>query len=161
MRPKKIIMFLWLFFSLSGFVPATSEVFIRDFTANDIAKELICTCGCGKMLNVCEMESAKQMKELIGEKIARGETKDQIIEYFVVLYGEKVLAAPTKKGFNLTAWIIPFVVIAVGAGIIYLVLAKWVLQGKIRQKYMRKTHPPEIGDKYSEKLKKELEEFEF
>lgn len=161
MRPKKIIILLLLFFFLSGFIPATSQVFMRDFTANDIARELICTCGCGKMLNVCEMESAKQMKELIGEKMAQGETKDQIIAYFVAQYGEKVLAAPTKKGFNLIAWITPLVAIAIGAGIIYLVIAKWVLQGKIRQKLVRKTHPPEIEDKYSQKLKKELEEFDF
>ncbi|TET46087.1 hypothetical protein E3J59_03375, partial [Candidatus Aerophobetes bacterium] len=88
-------------------------------------------------------------------------TKDQIIGYFVAQYGEKILAAPPKKGFNLTAWITPFVVIALGAGIVYLVITKWVFRGKIRQKRIRKTHPQEIEDKYRKKLKKELEEFEF
>ncbi|MFQ5834495.1 MAG: cytochrome c-type biogenesis protein CcmH [bacterium] len=159
MRSKKIITLFWLSFLLSGFVLAAPSLAL---TVDDVAGDLICTCGCGKMLDVCDMEGCAQpMKELIGEKIAQGETKDQIIGYFVVQYGEKVLAAPTKKGFNLTAWIIPFVAIFIGAGIIYLIVTKWVLQGKIRQQDMRKTHPPPIEDKYSEKLKKELEEFEF
>lgn len=158
MRYKKTIILLLLSFPLSGFVLAISA---SALTVDDVARDLICTCGCGKMLDVCEMESAKQMKELIGEKIAQGETKDQIIGYFVAQYGEKILAAPPKKGFNLTAWITPFVVIALGAGIVYLIITKWVFRGKIRQKRIRKTHPQEIEDKYRKKLKKELEEFEF
>jgi cytochrome c-type biogenesis protein CcmH len=159
MRSKKIMTLALLFFFLSGFVLATLALAL---TVDDVARDLICTCGCGKMLDVCEMEECAQpMKELIGEKIAQGETKDQIIGYFVAQYGEKVLATLPKKGFNLTAWITPFVVIVIGAGIIYLVITKWVLRGKIRQQWMRKTHLLEKEDKYSEKLKKELEEFEF
>ncbi|MFQ6067895.1 MAG: cytochrome c-type biogenesis protein CcmH [bacterium] len=159
MRSKKIIILLLLSFLLCGFILAASTLAL---TVDDVARDLICVCGCGKTLGVCEMEECAQpMKELIAEKIAQGETKDQIIGYFVVQYGEKVLAAPTKKGFNLTAWITPFVAIGIGAGIVYLVLTKWVFRGKIRQQGTRKTHPPEMEDKYSEKLKKELEEFDF
>ena len=130
-------------------------------TVDNVARDLICPCGCGKMLDVCEMESAKEMKGLIGEKIAEGETKDQIIGYFVSQYGEKVLAAPTKKGFNLTAWIAPFLVIGIGAGVIYLITVKWVIQGKTREEETKKTRQEEVEDKYAAKLKKELEKFEF
>ena len=151
-------MLLLLSFLLSGFVLVTAAIAL---TVDDIAKDLICTCGCGKMLNVCEMESAKQMKASIKEMIDQGQGRDQIIKYFVDRYGEKVLAAPPKRGFNLTAWIIPFVVIVIGAGIVYLVITRGVFRGKIRQKRMRKNPPPEIEGKYSEKLKKELEKFEF
>jgi cytochrome c-type biogenesis protein CcmH len=158
MRSKKIIILLLLSFLLSGLVLVAPALAL---SVNDIARDLICTCGCGKVLDVCEMESARQMRALIKEMIDQGQDRDQIVTYFVDQYGEKVLATPPKKGFNLTAWIIPFVVIAIGAGIIYLVITKWVLRGKIRPKYMRKTDLPEIEDKYSEKLKKELEEFEF
>ena len=158
MRYKKTIILLLLSFLLSGFVLAISA---SALTVNDVARNLICTCGCGKMLDVCEMESAKQMKELIGEKIAQGETKDQIIGYFVSQYGETVLAAPTKKGFNLTAWVAPFLVIGIGAGVIYLITVKWVIQGKTREEETKKTRQEEVEDKYAAKLKKELEKFEF
>ncbi len=130
-------------------------------TVDNVARELICPCGCGKILDVCEMESAKEMKGLIGEKIAQGETKDQIIGYFVAQYGEKILAAPTKKGFNLTAWVAPFLVIGIGAGIIYLITVKWVIRGKTREEETKKNHQEEVEDKYAAKLKKELEKFEF
>lgn len=158
MRSKKVTIILWLSFLLSAFVPVAS---VLALSVNDVARDLICTCGCGKVLDVCEMESARQMRAQIKEMIDQGQDRDQIINYFVGQYGEKVLATPPKKGFNLTAWITPFVVIAIGAGIVYLLTTKWVLWRKIPQKRIRKIHPPEIEDRYSEKLKKELEEFEF
>ncbi len=98
---------------------------------------------------------------MIGQKIDQGETKDQIIEYFVAQYGEGILAAPTKKGFNLTAWMAPFVVMALAAGIIYVVTVKWVLRGRIREEEIKKTHQEEAERKYADKLKKELDKFEF
>ena len=121
---------------LSLFVFANS---VSALTVDDVAGELICPCGCGKMLDVCEMESARQMRVLIEEMIDEGQDKDQIINYFVNQYGEKVLAAPGKKGFNLTAWVAPFIVIGLGAGIIWLAIAKWALRGKIEEPKRKNT----------------------
>ncbi len=158
MRPKKIITVLFLSFFWSGFFLATPTLAL---SVDEVAKDLICTCGCGKMLNVCEMESAKQMKVLIGEMIDQGQDRNQILSYFVEQYGESVLAAPTKRGFNLTAWVIPFVAMGIAVGVIYFVMAKWVLKGKTRKRRGKKTHPGPEEDKYTRKLKKELKEFDF
>lgn len=158
MKSKKVTIILLLSFLLSAFVPVVS---VLALSVDEVAKDLICTCGCGKMLGECDCEVAGQMRAQIKEMIDQGQDRNQIISYFVQQYGEKVLATPPKKGFNLTAWITPFVVIAIGAGIVYLLTTKWVLWRKIPQKRIRKTHPPEIEDRYSEKLKKELDEFEF
>ncbi len=147
-----------LFFCLSLFVLANAGLAL---TVDDVAGELICPCGCGKMLDVCDMESARQMRVLIGEMVDEGQDKDQIISYFVDQYGEKVLAAPSKKGFGLAAWIAPFLVIGLGAGIIYLVLTKWVLRGKIEEGESKKTDQDQPDEKYADKLKKELDEFKF
>ncbi len=158
MRPKKIITVLFLSFFWSGFFLATPTLAL---SVDEVAKDLICTCGCGKMLNACEMESAKQMKVLIGEMIDQGQDRNQILSYFVEQYGESVLAAPTKRGFNLTAWVIPFVAMGIAVGVIYFVMAKWVLKGKTRKRRGKKTHPGPEEDKYTRKLKKELKEFDF
>lgn len=158
MRYKRIVTFLLLFFFLSLFVFAN---LVSALTVDDVASELICPCGCGKMLNVCEMESARQMRVLIEEMIDEGQDKDQIINYFVNQYGEKVLAAPSKKGFNLTAWVAPFIVIGLGAGIIWLAIAKWAVRGKIEEPKRKNTGQGQPEKKYTDKLKKELEKFKF
>ena len=47
------------------------------------------------------------------------------MQSFVAEYGEVVLAAPTKKGFNLTAWVLPFVMLVVGGGVVRAVIRRW------------------------------------
>ena len=149
-------MLLFSFLSLFVFANPVSAI-----TVDDVAGELICPCGCGKMLDVCEMESAREMRVLIGEMIDEGQDKDQIISYFVNQYGERVLAAPSKRGFGLTAWVVPFIVIGLGVGIIYLVIIKWVLRGKIEEEESKKPDQDQPDKKHTDKLKKELEEFRF
>ncbi len=158
MRPKKTITILLLSFFWSGFLMITPALAL---TADDITQDLICTCGCGEMLGECDCEVAAQMIAPIKGMIDQGQDKNQIISYFVERYGEEVLAAPTKEGFNLTAWVIPFVVMGIAIGVVYFVLAKWVLKGKTRKKRGKKIHPGPKEDKYTKKLKKELKEFDF
>tara|TARA_B100000315_G_C14478111_1_gene541586 strand:+ start:781 stop:990 length:210 start_codon:yes stop_codon:yes gene_type:complete len=49
-----------------------------------------------------------------------------IIHPYLERYGEKALSAPTKKGFNLTAWVTPFFAIIVGSAGIRSVVSRWV-----------------------------------
>ncbi len=97
-------------------------------TLEEVANELVCQCGCELVLNSCNHSDcgvAIPMRETIKQKIDRGETLEQIISYYVSQYGEVVLSSPTKKGFNLTVWILPFVALAAGAGIITAVIIIW------------------------------------
>ncbi len=64
--------------------------------ASDISKELLCPCGCAEVLSVCECSTAEEMNALIEQRLSQGQSKEQIIQYFVVQYGKQVLAAPTN-----------------------------------------------------------------
>jgi cytochrome c-type biogenesis protein CcmH len=50
----------------------------------------------------------------LGKQIDQGKSDDAIIAYFIEKYGNTVLAAPPASGFNLTAWLMPFVALAIG-----------------------------------------------
>jgi cytochrome c-type biogenesis protein CcmH len=52
------------------------------------------------------------MEQQISKFIAQGKTKDEILEFYVGLYGERILAVPVATGFNIMAWAAP-----IGAGI--------------------------------------------
>ncbi len=158
MRLRKIIIILLLFFFWSGFLVIPPALAL---TVDEVTKELICTCGCGKILGECDCDVAARMITPIRGMIDQGQDRNQILSYFVEQYGESVLAAPTKSGFNLTAWVIPFVVMGIAVVVVYFVMAKWVLKGKARKKRGKKTHPGPKEDKYTKKLKKELKEFDF
>jgi cytochrome c-type biogenesis protein CcmH len=55
------------------------------------------------------------MKAIIRERIAAGASAAQIKAELVDQFGPAVLAEPPKRGFDLLAWLLPLVGIAVGA----------------------------------------------
>ena len=136
-----------------------SPVRAASATVGDISKELICQCGCSMVLSNCthvECASREAMIALIEQNLAQGRTEEQIIQSFVAQYGEQVLASPPKRGFNLTAWVLPFVAILGGGGVVYIALRNWVRRG---QRSQTDTMAEEGDEEYQRRLKKELEEF--
>jgi cytochrome c-type biogenesis protein CcmH len=60
------------------------------------------------------------------EMMKKGMDKDEIREYYVEMLGEEILTAPEKKGFSLTAWVLPFAAMGgAGTGVFFL-LRRWV-----------------------------------
>ena len=93
-----------------------------------IEEGLTCQCGCGLTVHSCnhlQCGSAIPLKQEVAQQIASGATEDQIMQYFARKYGEKILSAPGTSGFNLAAWIVPYVGIALGGVLIGLVVARW------------------------------------
>lgn len=98
-------------------------------TVQEIKKSLICLCDCNMTVEACEgamaCQSADKLTAEARQLIDQGLTKKAILASFVGRYGEHILSAPTKKGFNLTAWITPFAAILLtGYGIVQIV-RKW------------------------------------
>jgi len=126
-----------------------------------IASQFICLCGCGKILNVCEMDTAAQMKSIIAAKLDEGWGKKKIVAYMTDTYGEKVLAAPTKRGFNLTAWVTPFVVLFAGVALIWFVIGAWVrVRARSRVEELGLAADRELESRYGAMLDRELGELE-
>lgn len=93
----------------------------------EIQPQLRCVkCDCTMVLSTCDCEGAQAERKEIEQLIDQGYSKDRIFAELVKRYGEYVLMAPPKRGFNLTAWITPFAAIFSGGGVIYVVLRRWV-----------------------------------
>ena len=76
----------------------------------DLENALMCKCDdkCGKVLINCTCSTAAKTRKKFATMLESGLTVEQIIQQQVAEYGETVLSAPTKTGFNLTAWVMPF-----------------------------------------------------
>lgn len=133
-------------------------------TVGEITQELACTCGCNMLVSACEgaMEcsAADRIRAQVMEKLNQGQSKAEIIGYFVNRYGEKILSAPTKKGFNLTAWILPFFVLASAGGILYFTLKRWhSMSGKLEEG-RTSSGKEDWEEKYLERFEQELKDFD-
>jgi len=94
----------------------------RHPTQHELESELICPT-CHTTLDQSNAPVAQQMKALIGQRIAAGDTKSQIEARLVAEYGRSVLAKPDTKGFDLLAWVLP--IAGVVAGGIAVGIAAW------------------------------------
>ncbi|ETX01746.1 MAG: hypothetical protein ETSY1_06265 [Candidatus Entotheonella factor] len=91
----------------------------------DVANELMSPACPGRTLINCTSGQSDQLRELIRQKVAQGESKSAIMQYFVDMHGEEILAAPPKKGFALAAWLLPLFVVLNGAGLIMVLTFRW------------------------------------
>lgn len=102
---------------------------VRQKKVDSIADKLMCQCGCGLTVFNCghamSCTIAPQMEEQIGRMLDEGKSTDDILDYFVGIYGEKVLAAPKKSGFGLSAWVTPFAGMGAGVVLLGILLYSW------------------------------------
>src|SRR5687768_146548 len=81
----------------------------------DIEDEVMCPV-CGTTLELANGPQADRQRALIRRLDAEGSSKSEIKDELVAEYGEDVLAEPDTSGFDLTAWALPAVGLAVALG---------------------------------------------
>ena len=86
----------------------------------ELEGEVMCPV-CETTLDQSSSPAAQQIKRVIRNRIAAGDTKTQIKDRLVSEYGNTILAAPPHKGFGLVAWWLPVIgilaaAVAVGVG---------------------------------------------
>lgn len=161
-----LIVALWLF-SVSALyaqettpTPAAPPNVTAD-QVNEIARELWCPLCSGVRLDACELKACEQMKEMIAIKLGEGEDLDSIRTYFVAQYGPQVLGEPPWEGFNWLAWVLPFVVLAVGGYFLWNTMRRMVRPAPVAATANRapaKT-AAEPEDEYERKLAEELKRY--
>jgi cytochrome c-type biogenesis protein CcmH len=95
----------------------------------DLNHKLMCTCGCAEILGECNHVGCPNSTEelaLLRTGVDSNQPDKQIFDSFVNQYGATVLAAPTKQGFDLVAWIAPFAVLAAALLGTVLLIRHWV-----------------------------------
>ncbi len=133
-----------------------------SITSSEIEAELMCTCGCTMVLNTCKCGTSDQMRNSINSMIAKGMTKDEIIEWHVAEFSETVLAAPTRRGFNLIAYVGPWVGLLFGAGLAVVFVRRWTssdeFEDEFDEDYLNEEHA--LSDEIQKKIDSELEQIE-
>ncbi len=95
-----------------GFVVGSPREEDRVARLGAIIKCPVCQ---GEAIGDSPSETAEAMMDVVAEKVAAGETDDQIITYFQTRFGEGILLDPPVGGKTLLVWVLP--VVAVGGGV--------------------------------------------
>jgi len=119
------VAFAFLLFEGILFAATVDEQTI-DIRTREIAKTLRCT--------VCQTESiwesgadlARQMREVIRERVAQGQSDEEIRAYFLSRYGDYILLEPRRRGVNWLIWAGPFLLLLLGGMGLLKTLRRWV-----------------------------------
>lgn len=94
-----------------------------------IERRLKCTCGCNLDIFTCRTTdfTCTYSPALHREVMAlheEGKSPDEIVNAFVLKYGEEVLMAPPAEGFNLAGYLVPGFAMLLGATVLAWVLVR-------------------------------------
>ncbi|QPJ66554.1 MAG: hypothetical protein G3M78_14550 [Candidatus Nitrohelix vancouverensis] len=130
----------------------------------DLENALMCECDdkCGKVLGNCTCDTSDKIRADYTKRLESGLTVEQIIQQEVDKYGETILSAPTKSGFNITAWLTPFVALVAGGVGVRKVIQLWTgkKQKSDQPEGAGTAEPTADSAKYSRRLQDELDKLE-
>lgn len=94
-----------------------------------VLRGLMCQCGCNMSVLACEgtmtCEVGGSMRADAQRLLESGMGPGDVLDQFATDYGEQVLTAPTKSGFNLTAWVLPFAALGIAGMVVAFALRSW------------------------------------
>ena len=96
-----------------------------DARSADIAARLRCPVCSGQSVLESNAPISQEMHQLIRERLARGETEEEIIAYFRSSYGDWIVLQPRPTGWNLLVYVLPVVVLVAGGAWLFVVLRRW------------------------------------
>jgi cytochrome c-type biogenesis protein CcmH len=121
----------------------------QEALAQRIDGMLIAPCCFANTVAEHRSPISDEIRDHIRVAVASGAAENEILNAFVGKYGERILAAPKPQGFNLLAYVLPAVVLAVG-----LLLIAFTLHRHRPQRVEPNTVPPE---QFPEQLKARFE----
>lgn len=164
------IFFFLLLTSAHGLTAQTGTVHSDKLSGNQnqffnaVSEELICQCGCNLVLSQCghvNCPSAVPMRSKIEEMVLGQKSKENILKFFMTEYrfdgkapaGRAILSQPGTEGFDLIAWIMPFILLS-----LFSVVVIFIIRRSSKSNALPKTNfsgaPNDLDKRVEEELKK-------
>ena len=109
--------------SLSAYAVQPDEIMAdpaKELRARDLSRELRCMVCQNQSIDDSEAPLARDLRLLVRERIAAGDSDAQVIDFLVARYGEFVLLKPRLNSHTWLLWLLPPLALA-GGGV-----ALWV-----------------------------------
>jgi len=130
-----------------------------DDEVNAIAKNMYCPVCENIPLDVCGTQACAQWRAEIKDKLSQGWNEKEIYDYFVLKYGDRVLAEPPRRGFNWLVYIVPPLAFIIG--VIFLIRGYQTWRKPIEELGSETPQKPGEGqDDYLSQLEEEVKKRE-
>lgn len=134
------------------FVPPAQAAEPTGAQMLQVERQLGCPICTNLPLDVCDNSICRQMRGVIHDKLAAGDSPDQVVHYFVSRFGEGILLNPPAQGFNLAAWYVPLLALIVGGAIVWGFLRQSIHQ----HRPVEQAKPDPSLDAYRQRVRQDL-----
>jgi cytochrome c-type biogenesis protein CcmH len=87
---------------------------VKESRARDLSRELRCMVCQNQSIDDSEAPLARDLRLLVRERIAAGDSDEQVIDFLVARYGEFVLLKPRLNSHTWLLWLLPPLALAGG-----------------------------------------------
>ena len=116
---------------LSGSVLAQSGGWSDDEAeARRVEQELVAPCCWRQQVAVHDSPIAREIRQEIRARLARGESRQQIITAYVQQYGNAILVEPPARGFNRALYALPPLLLAASGAALVLLVQRFTSQAE-------------------------------
>ena len=127
---------------------------VTEDQVREVAANLRCVVCQSLSVADSPSETANQMRAIVRERLAAGETPEQVTAYFVEKYGTWILLAPPRRGFDLLVWVVPFAGLALGLILAGVAIRRWTRRSAAAA-------PPAVVDEATrERIRREMAELD-
>ncbi len=99
-----------------------------DQEVRDVGLQLKCLTCQGETVADSPSVFGEQSRYVIRQQLQSGKSEQQVIQYFVSRYGNRILLSPQWQGFQLLAWLVPVGMLLIGLMLVYATLHTWRVQ---------------------------------
>jgi len=132
----------------------------QNTTVNELEGELMCPTCKGETLAESSAPAANRIRQFIQARIRAGDTKSEIKEKLVREFGVGILAAPSRHGFDLLAWLLPLVGVLGGAVVIGVLAWRWSRAREPAAAAPRLNGRPPLAPELDRRVDEELARFD-
>lgn len=103
---------------------------VAQLDRDELERGLKCACPCKLDVFTCRTTDfacgiSPAMHSDVVRLIDGGYSADEIVAAFTTVYGERVLMAPVKEGFNIAGYLVPFLTVGIGGTMLVSMLRRW------------------------------------
>lgn len=151
---RRGLTFLALVLAIGGTAFATDV----EHEGRKLEAMLIAPCCFSQQVSVHHSAAADEVRRDIRKRLAAGETKEQILEAYVVQYGNRILAQPPAEGIARVLYILPPLALLLTAALVVVIVRRFTTSPFARARVTYSTLP--VDERYAAELDEELRDLD-
>jgi cytochrome c-type biogenesis protein CcmH len=135
-------------------LPAPARGKTLNEQASAIDSKLMAPCCWSSTVSQHYSQAADDIRRGVREMLDAGKSEQEILDYYVSVYGERILASPPAHGFNLLVWVLPGIFFIASSVFLILLFRSWMASRPAPA--VVELPGAQLDERYQRRLEKEL-----